>query len=40
MMEDDLWQFCLQAAPVHKKGKFISFFQKAVGCFSLAGKVG
>lgn len=31
MMEDDLWQLRLQAATAHKKGKFISLFQKAVG---------
>lgn len=34
MMEDDLWQLCLQATTAHKKGKFISLFQKAVGLVS------
>lgn len=34
MMEDDLWQLCLQATIAHKKGKFISLFQKAVGLVS------
>ena len=29
--EDDSWQLCLQAVTAHKKGKFISLFQKAVG---------
>ena len=29
--DDDSWQLCLQAVTAHKKGKFISLFQKAVG---------